>query len=378
MSQRPRLNRHQWEGVYTQDFTLDGFRRRVRRLGEALVARRWSCLAAHDTRFMAGQFARYAYRSLEAQGVQVSFCPNPAPFPAIELALEQKRADAALLVSAGNRPFWYNGMIVLTPPIDAPLLSDDDPSDGEAGSPFPPAPLDATERTQIDLRAPYLETLREAVDLDLIRRAPLTVFVDAMNGAASGYIPAALGEGGQTKAIEINRETDPLFSRQPPQPAEAELNRLRKLVRESDSHFGVAISADARAIGVADTSGEIVRPLDLTLLLASYLSRQYRQRGMVVAPRPPESAGPSIDLRDWEERSGLKVELADDPAARIAELLNQDRNSLLVGATAVGEVTLGRYGASPDAILVALVLIETVARMGGKLRTLLQELKDPT
>ena len=164
-----------------------------------------------------------------------------------------------------------------------------------------------TDSTSIDLRAPYLETLRDSVDMDLIRRATLTVFVDPMNGTTSGYVPAALGEGGQTKAIEINRETDPLFGRQPPQPTEAGLNRLRKLVKESDSHLGIALSADGRAIGVADNTGDSVSPLDLTLLLAQYLNRQYRQRGLIVraaAGRPRPRAAQA--LRAWEDGVGLE------------------------------------------------------------------------
>ena len=60
--------------------------------------------------------------SLEAQGVPVLFCPNPAPFPSVELALEQRKADTALLLSAGNQPFWYSGMIMLSPPTNQPLL----------------------------------------------------------------------------------------------------------------------------------------------------------------------------------------------------------------------------------------------------------------
>ncbi len=377
MSQRPRLHRHHWEGIYTLDFTLDGVRRRCRWLSEALVARKWSCLVAHDTRFMAAQFARYACRSLEDHGVQMSFCPTPAPFPAIELALEQRRADTALIVSAGNQPFWCNGLVVLAPSADRPLLEGGPlaPDGAEPPLAFPPPPLDDSPRTQIDLRTPYLETLRAAVDIDLIRRAPLTVFVDPMNGTASGYIPAALGEGGQTKAIEINRETDPLFGRQPPQPTEAGLNRLRKLVKESDSHLGVAISADGRAISATDNLGEIVPVLDLALLLAQYVGRQGRQRGMVIVPQPADLGERAASLRAWEEASGMKVEPLGDPATRIAELLNQDRNSLVVGATASGELTLGRYGTTPDATLVALLLIELVARFSSKLRPLIDEVK---
>jgi phosphomannomutase len=376
MSQRPRLRQYQWSGIYTADFTLDGVERRCLRLAKLLTANKWSCLVAHDTRFMAAQFARYAYRILEAQGVQVSFCPTPAPFPSVELALEQRRADTALILSAANRPFWYSGMIVLAPSTEEPLL--EDPPTSSAGSAaqieFPGPALDSSERTQLDLRAPYLDALRAAVEVDLIRRATLTMFVDPMNGTASGYIPAAIGDGGQTKAIEINRETDPLFGRQPPQPTEAGLNRLRKLVKESDSHFGIAISADGRALSVADNLGELVPVLDVALLLASYLNRQHRQRGLIVAPLPPDGAE-QAGLRAWEESSGLKVEQTAEPAVRISELLAQDRNSLLVGATAAGEIALGRYGASPDAMLAALLLIEMTARFGSKLRALVDEAK---
>jgi len=379
MPQR-RLIRQQWEGIYAADFTLDGVRRRCRRLAEVLRANRWSCLVAYDTRFMASQFAQYAYRALDALGIPVSFCATPAPFPAVELALEQRRADVALLISAGNRPFWYSGMIALAPPTDRPLL-EDGPLPLDDGVPqilFPPVGLDSGERTQVDVRGPYLEALRNVVDVELIRRATLTVFVDAMNGTTSGYIPAALGEGGQTKAIEINREADSLFGRQPPQPTEAGLNRLRKLVKESDSHMGVALSADGRALGVADNTGELIAPLDLALLLARYLNRQYRQRGLVVVP-PPAAAGASggdtAGLRAWEDANGLKELVAEGEADAIAELLAQDRNSLLIGITSGGEVTLGRYGAAPDAALVALVLIELAAREGSKLQTLVEQSK---
>ena len=375
MTQRPRVQQHHWVGVYTADFTLDGVYSRCLRLADVLVANKWTCLVVHDTRFMGLQFARYAYRVLESRGVQVSFCPTPAPFPAVELAMEQRRADTALIFSAGNLPFWYCGMIVLAPPLGQPLLDVDPAEHVHAIAPtdLSAPPLENIDRNQFDLRGPYLEALRATVDIDLIRRATLTLFVDPMNGTTSGYIPAAIGDGGQTKAIEINRELDPLFGRQSPQPSGSGLNRLRKLVKESDSHLGLALSADGRAISVADSAGELVTPLDVMRLLATYLSRQHRQRGLVVGPLPPE--GEPASLRAWADEAGLKIELLADPAARIADLVAQDRTSLLVGATATGELTLGRYGGSPDATLTALLLIEMSARFGGKLRALMDEAK---
>ncbi len=375
MSQRPRLTRQYWEGTTAADFTLDGVYQRCQQIGQVLQAQRWRCLVTHDTRFMAGHFARYAYQVLQAQGVTTAMFSPPAPFPAVELALDQRRADAALLLSARNLPFWYSGMVLMTPPLDQPLLAPPaiaTPRDPAIGFPLPP--FDTGDPVQLDLRAPYLEALRSAIDVDLIRRATLTVFVDPMNGTTSGYIPAALGDNGQTKAIEINREVDPLFGRQPPQPTEAGLQRLRKLVKESDSHLGVALSADGRALAAADNTGDLVTPHDLALLLADYLHREYRQRGTVVVPPIAEGMDVSA-LRSWESAAGLKVEFAADPAQRIADLLAGDRNSLLVGVTPNGEVTLGRYGASPDAVLVSLLLIEIAARFGSRLRTLLDQVR---
>jgi phosphomannomutase len=371
MGQRPQLQYHRWEGVYTADVTLDGVRQRVAALVAQISGRGWTCIVAADTRFMASQIAIDVYMALSSAGVTTLFCPTPAPLPAIERAIEQRRADCAIIVSAGNRPFWYCGLIALTPPLDQPPFALPLPPADQSRS-FPPA-TDPPSQSQIDVRALYLDALRTSADIEFIRRTSQTLFVDPMNGTTSGYIPAVLGEGGQTKAIEINRELDPLFTRQIPHPLEANLARLRKLVRESDSHMGLALSADGRALGVVDNQGELLTPIDLALVIGQHLSRQYRQRGFVVVP--PGGTGVAGGVRAWEESFGLKIEQIDGATTRVAELVERERGSLVVGITAAGEVTLGRSVGIPDALVTALILIEAVARSGLKLRALLNSLR---
>lgn len=80
----------------------------------------------------------------------------------------------------------------------------------------------------IDVRRTYIESLRQAIDVDLTHQTSLTIFVDAMNGTTGGIIPAVLGDGTQTKTIEINRDADAWFGRQAPHPHAAPLVRLRK------------------------------------------------------------------------------------------------------------------------------------------------------
>jgi phosphomannomutase len=371
MSSRYRPYADAWEAVYAADFTLDQVRRRAAALGESLARQGLSCVVGYDTRFMGSLFARDVAAALQAAGVSTALAAAPVPLPALHHALDQRTADCALYVSACNRPYFYNGLALLAPESAGLAL---DPAD--AGplpeQAFPPAGDPQAEQS-LDLRAPYLDALRGAVDIELIRRTPLTIFVDAMSGTTAGVVPALLGEGGQTRAIEINREPDPLLGRVTPSPTESGLTRLKKLVKESDSHLGLGVSADGSAVAVVDKNGEQLDTAETAMLLAAYLARQSRQRGAVIIPTPAPGtplAG-AVRLSAWEDATGLKVEVAADPAARLVELIKRDRTPPLLGATADGQLIIGRLGAHADGMLAGLICAEMVARNGGNLRALI-------
>ncbi|RRR75679.1 MAG: phosphoglucomutase [Candidatus Viridilinea halotolerans] len=360
-----------WQAIYTEGFTLDQVRRRTATLADGLVSRGMSCLVAYDTRFMGALFARDVEAVLRMRGVRVTLAAAPTPLPAVHHALDQRVADCALYISACNRAYVYNGLTLLANNALGLTL--------EAHAELPPAAIfpptgDLTPDQARDLRGPYLDALRAIVDLDLVRRNSLTIFVDAMNGTTAGMLPTLLGEGGQTRAIEINRDPDPLFGRSAPDPFATSLVRLKKLVRESDSHLGLAISADGTALALVDKHGEQLDPAETALLLAAYLARQYRQRGPLVIPAPapdtPLAGLPRVGA--WEESTGLRIEGLSDPALRLHELIFQERTPPLLGATTNGEVIIGRYALYPDAVLAGLLCAEMVARSGGDLRSLIE------
>jgi phosphomannomutase len=364
-----------WEGVSAADFTLDRVRQRVAGLAPLLLERGLTCLVAADTRFMSGMVAHAIYQSMLAAGVQARLAAGPAPLPAVQHALDRQQAGCALVVSARNRPYWYNGLVLLAPPGLRFIVTAPPAEPTIFPSDTPPPGGDQL----IDLRASYLDDLRAQADIELIRRVSLTIFIDPMNGTTAGYFPSLIVENGQTRAIEINKELDPLFARVTPLPAESGLTRMRKLVRESDSHLGLAFSADGTALGVVDKNGEQLELLEMALLLGLYLARQHRQRGVIVAPPPnPTSllAQPAQRLAAWEEALGVKVELHADPGSRMQELLAAERPGLLLGCTPEGELVLGRYGPCPDGLLGGLLFAEMVARNNGNLRDLIDRLRE--
>lgn len=354
-----------WEAAYTAELTLDQLRRRAATIGAALALQRARCLIAYDTRFLANLFAQTLAQDLTARGVSVLLADTPVPLPAIHHALDRKQASCALYVSARNQPYYMGGLILIGDEKSG--LSLDPAPDPLPPVPFPPtAPPEAT----VDLRAPYLEMLRNALDLEAIRRLPMTFFVDAMAGSTAGMVTALLGEGGQTRAIEINRDPDPLFARGAPQPFAASLNRLRKLVRESDSHLGLAISGDGTALAVVDPAGEVLDSFETALLLAGYLASQHRQRGLVIAPPPAPQSPLQIQpkyLTAWQETTGHRLELATNS-------LSSERQPV-VAMTASGEVLLSRWSTCPDGLLAGLLMCEAVARSQGGLRALCATLR---
>lgn len=387
MNSRIRLFNNRWDGVFTTDFNLDHVRRRCYRLGKSLLSNNLDCLVAYDTRFMSNLFAQDVYHHLLLQGVPVSLVPIPVPLPAVQMMLEKQQAKSALFISARNRPYWYNGLVLLQPHgFNLSLAAHESDSTGEgelALQRFPAttessAGADAASESVIDVRKIYLEAVRGLIDVNLIRRATLTIFANPMHGTMAGYLPAVIGDNSQTKAIEINREIDPLFGKITPMPTPAALVRLSKLVRESDSHIGLAFSADGTILGVVDKSGMQFEQFEVVLLLASYLATQYRQKGVVVTP-PPAAGTPFANARadrsTWEDVLGFKVELTANATDRIIEFLYRDDENLLVGCTNEGELILRNYSPYPDALIAGLLLVELMARSGGSLRTSLDELR---
>ncbi len=354
-----------WEATYTAGLTLEQLRRRAMSVGALLADQQARCLIAFDTRFLANLFAQTLALDLMAQGVSVLLAQTPVPLPAIHYALDQKQADCALYVSARNRPYYIGGLILIAD--DARKLNIHPMSDPLPPVDFPPSAIPALT---VDIRTPYLESLRQTIDLDAIRRLPMTFFVDAMAGTTAGIVTALFGEGGQTRVIEINRDPDPLFGRGAPHPFEASLSRLRKLVRESDSHLGLAISGDGTALAVVEPGGEVLEPFEASLLLAGHLATHYRQRGLVIAPPPapnsPLHAQPR-QLVAWQDTTGMKVELAGDG-------LYLERHPV-VAMTSNGEVVLSRWRGCPDGLLAALFFCDAAARSNGGLRTLCTALR---
>ncbi|MCX6023807.1 MAG: phosphoglucomutase/phosphomannomutase family protein, partial [Chloroflexi bacterium] len=179
-------------------------------------------VVGYDTRFASEDFAAAAAEVLAANGIPVIMTSHAVPTPVTSFTVQSNGAAGAVMITASHNPGGYNGLKL---------------KDHRAGS-APPEMISDIERRIADVQAAgrmkritlaeakakslyrtvdpdegFLEQMRRMLGqdrIDAIKNAGITVMVDSMYGAGSGYT-ARLLEGGKTKIVELHRERNPVL-----------------------------------------------------------------------------------------------------------------------------------------------------------------------
>src|SRR5207244_3741191 len=115
--------------------------------------------------------------------------PEVAPTPAISYEIMRSKCDGAINFTASHNPPEYNGIKFnssdgapalpeVTKSIEAEVIA----ADKDLGT-----PKKQTPRQKVDIKKHYLVRLREAVDLDVIKKSGMMIVYDAFWGAGAGY-----------------------------------------------------------------------------------------------------------------------------------------------------------------------------------------------
>ncbi len=194
------------------------------------------------------------------------------PTPGLQAYCE-RHGVAGLMVTASHNPAEYNGVKLIG--ADGVELTRDRLEDVEATMERGPAPVEwdrvgGTERADGAARA-YREEILAAVDRDAIAAADLTVAIDPGHGAAASTSPRLFRDLG-CDVVTVNAQPDGHFPGRDPEPVEANLADLQRLVRTSDADLGIAHDGDAdRAIFVDETGDFVEGDAALAALAAAEL-----------------------------------------------------------------------------------------------------------
>ena len=281
-----------WRARIADEFTFDNVRRCADGVASYVVDRGEQAkgvVVAYDRRFASEHFAAAAAEVLLAHDIPVAFAVHAVPTQMCSFEVVERGAAAGIVITASHNPWVDNGFKVKAPTgaaagaeilgvIEARLARNG--SEAIARRPF----ADAEAAGLVEWFDPfegYQRFVRRTLDLDALKAADLSVLVDPMWGAGSGWISRLLS-GGRIRVTEIHQERNPYFGGVNPEPIRPNIDEALGMMAGGGYDLGLLLDGDADRAGAVDERGTLIHQLEVTGLLMYYLAEHRGWRDPVV------------------------------------------------------------------------------------------------
>ena len=368
-----------WRAVISDEFTFANVRKVAQGIADLILEEQPlapTAVVGYDTRFLSDHYAREVARVLAANGITVLITQRDTPTPIVSHAVLEHQATRGVMISASHNPPRYNG-VKIKGAYGGPAM----PDDARRVEAFI---RDNERRHRSPAHIPYEEGLRSEriipfdpfpayerhiwtlIDRDPIAAAHVQAIVDPMYGAGRGFLRHLLEHVG-VQVEEIHGELNPGFGGIHPEPITRNLGPLMERVKASQRTIGLATDGDADRIGAVDEEGNFVDPHHILALALRYLVEEKGLRGKVV-----KTVSTTRMLDRLAQRYNLPLHETPVGFNYIVEHILADR--VLIGGEESGGMTIQGHIPEGDGILMSLLLVEILARWGGTLRDLVEDL----
>ena len=281
-----------WRARIADEFTFDNVRRCADGVADYVTSRGETAkgvVLAYDRRFSSEHFAMAAAEVLMARGIGVAIAIHAVPTQMSSFEVLQRGAAAGIVITASHNPWVDNGFKVKAPSGAAAgpeILGAIESRLAVNGRlrierrPF--ADADAAGLVEwFDPFAGYEQFLRRTIDLDALKAADLSILVDPMWGAGSGWISRLLA-GGRIRVEEIHQERNPYFGGVNPEPIRPNIDATLARLAGGGFDLGLFLDGDADRAGAADERGTFIHQLQVSGLLMYHLAEHRGLREPVV------------------------------------------------------------------------------------------------
>jgi phosphomannomutase len=281
-----------WRARIADEFTYDNVRRCADGVAAYVVERGETArgvVVAYDRRFSSEFFAMAASEILLAHDIPVAFAAHAVPTQMSSYEVVERGSAAGIVITASHNPWVDNGFKVKAPTgaaAGADILGAIErrlAANGGVGldrRPFADAEA-AGLVERFDPYDGYERFVRRTVDLDALRDADMSILVDPMWGAGSGWLSRLLA-GGRIRVDEIHQERNPFFGGVNPEPIRPNIDEALARLAGGGYDLGLLLDGDADRAGAADERGTFLHQLQVTGLLMYYLAEHRGWRDPVV------------------------------------------------------------------------------------------------
>jgi len=229
--------------------------------------KRRGVIVGHDNRLLGPEFARQVIGLLQREGVRTWY-GGEAPTPEFSAAIEMLDAACSINLTPSHNPANYGGFKFnpsdggpagpeITARIEsiANALMQDDTTIAAAE----PDKVDEIDLTELYIR--FLEQ-RKTIDLDRVRSfindEDCLICIDNVHGSTRGRIQRIIGESKKIKYLRT--ENDPLFGGVAPEPSDANMKEVRRLLAAGSARYRLGV--------ILDPDGDRIRHADETMIIA--------------------------------------------------------------------------------------------------------------
>ncbi len=309
-----------WRARIADEFTYENVRRCADGVAAYVVGRGETAkgvVIAYDRRFSSEHFALAAAEVLLAHDIPVAYAVHAVPTQMSSFEVIERGAAAGIVITASHNPWVDNGFKVKAPTgaaagaeilgaIEARLARNG--GIGIDRRPFAEAEA-AGMVERFDPYDGYERFVRGTIDLDALKAADVSILVDPMWGAGSGWLSRLLA-GGRIRVHEIHQERNPYFGGVNPEPIRPNIDEALGLLAGGGYDLGLLLDGDADRAGAADERGTFIHQLEVTGLLMYYLAEHRGLREPVVVSvnntSMAERLGAHYGITTYETPVGFK------------------------------------------------------------------------
>jgi phosphomannomutase len=354
-----------WRARIAEDFTFENVRRCADGVAAFVEGRGESAkgvVIAYDRRFASEHFAAAAAEVLLAREIPVAFAAQAMPTQMCSYEVVERGAAAGIVITASHNPWTDNGFKVKSPtgsPGGADMLAVIEARTREnGGRAIPRRPFAEAEAAglveRFDSYAGYERFVRRTLDLDALKAADVSVLVEPMWGAGSGWLSRLLA-GGRIRVTEIHQERNPYFGGVNPEPIRPNIDEALDLLAGGAFDLGLLLDGDADRAGAIDERGTFIHQLEVTGLLMYYLAEHRGLRDPVVV---------SVNNTSMAARLGTHygIEVHETPVGfkYIGPLMTE--TGAMMGAEESGGYGFGMHLPERDGIYADLLLLDLALR----------------
>jgi phosphomannomutase len=360
-----------WRAVIADEYTFENLKRISKATATAFENHPKisnGIVIGYDTRFLSQEFAECSAAVFANHGITVYLTDTFVTTPTVSLLSRDKNLAYGVMITSSHNPARYNGFKLKDEyggsmgPVNLSQVEKFINNNFDYGDKTFDELLNAGKIKYIKGKEYFINTLRNNININVIKESGVEILYDAMYGSGQGMMDELI------KITSIRNEVNPSFGGSAPEPVLKNLSLISDKLKNESYDIGIVTDGDADRIAIFDEKGNFIDAQKTFALLLTYLIEDKKMTGGVV-----RGFSSSELIKKICDAYGLKLYTVPIGFKYISELMIKE--DILIGAEESGGIGLKNHLPERDGIFNGMMFSEMLAVRKKKLSELIDDIE---